>query len=494
MSKVIGFSYLPYLIQYVILFLMGFFVFTLGTLSYEGYMVLNPTILTEIVPREGGTLVVTNDYTSLTDLTVEIQPFTYTRDTTISVSEYDIDQYNLPNNVQPISPLIVLEDEFDIYTSLPVSVTVPISIDSSSEFAMGFYYLEDGTLEAIPIEELTDTSITIKSLSYQPFFISSITRSVLVEASTEGNSITTGFEPGEDDWPFANYGSALEINGHCAGQSLSSMYYYLTQTKNGQEPLYTYADMDTPEFWLDDRDGYRFASVIQHNISFTSQAFISFTDNSSDADYLSYYGFLYAMYVTGNPQFMAIYAHTNGIVYSGHALLAYKAEGGNIYVSDPNFPAAEDRFISYTASSGYGTYSSGDNATNISQQLTISYDTFAFVGLSSFVDFDILEEQYNRFENGTIGQFLMPTLSSTTSLDDQDNLVLDIAIDSTQIIYTIFIDHELYRSNITNQSTMNLEVVIPLSDITGDIGILAEEVIGTNTYYADYETIRYPLE
>jgi hypothetical protein len=480
--------------QYLTLFLAGFFLFILGTISFEGYNVINPTNVIErgVIARSGGTLTVTNNYTTLDGLTIDVPRNAYTRDIELIVKEYDLKSYDLPDTINPISPMIELDDQFTDYTSLPVSITVPIDIDSSTTFAMAFYFLEDGTLEAIPTTQLSNHSITIQSLYYRPFFISSINLIELESYATNGNSITTGFEPGEDDWPFANRGSALEPNGHCAGQSLTSMYYYITQTRNGEESLFTAANNDTPIFWFDDRDGYRYSSVIQNKISFTSPAFLSFTDNTMKSDYLSYHGFLYAMHITGNPQFMAIYAHTNGLVFSGHALLAYKAENGRIYVSDPNFPSVTDRSISYSSTSGYTTYNSGDNAQAIQQFQTIDYDTFSFVGISSFVDFDTLQEQFLRYQNGTIGQFLMPTLDVTYTITGEE-LVLLIEIDSTTIIYTIFINNIVYQTNLINQSVNALEVRIPVEDINGDIGIFAEEVQGSNTFYADYYTIVNPM-
>ncbi|MBK7303284.1 MAG: hypothetical protein IPI90_08535 [Saprospiraceae bacterium] len=36
----------------------------------------------------------------------------------------------------------------------------------------------------------------------------------------------SGFRPGIDDWEYPNQGSYIDLEGHCAGQSLTAMWYY----------------------------------------------------------------------------------------------------------------------------------------------------------------------------------------------------------------------------------------------------------------------------
>jgi len=52
------------------------------------------------------------------------------------------------------------------------------------------------------------------------------------------NDIDTKFQPGEDDWRFTNYGSYIAQAGHCEGQSLTALWYYVTKPDGANVHLY----------------------------------------------------------------------------------------------------------------------------------------------------------------------------------------------------------------------------------------------------------------
>ncbi|MBK8641821.1 MAG: hypothetical protein IPN15_06215 [Saprospiraceae bacterium] len=74
----------------------------------------------------------------------------------------------------------------------------------------------------------------------------------------------SGFRPGIDDWEFPNEGSYIEPEGHCAGQSLTAMWYYhVHKLSLNEHPLYDrFSTLPSP-IWQDNVKGYRFSSVIQ---------------------------------------------------------------------------------------------------------------------------------------------------------------------------------------------------------------------------------------
>ena len=52
-------------------------------------------------------------------------------------------------------------------------------------------------------------------------------------------TVDSGFRPGVDDWQFTNYGSYVAPTGHCEGQSVSAIWYYVNQRLGGgASPLY----------------------------------------------------------------------------------------------------------------------------------------------------------------------------------------------------------------------------------------------------------------
>jgi hypothetical protein len=74
-----------------------------------------------------------------------------------------------------------------------------------------------------------------------------------------------------------DYCSFIAPEGHCAGQSVSAMWYYSKQPDGKDLTLYGRYDNNgdkpaTPAFQLDDSLGYRLASMVQTDMDWSSWA------------------------------------------------------------------------------------------------------------------------------------------------------------------------------------------------------------------------------
>jgi hypothetical protein len=163
--------------------------------------------------------------------------------------------------VQPLTGLIGIHG-LETLSKDPIEVRVNVSVPKD-HFAMGFIFDRDtGRFEGMPLKELADDHITVLSRHFCEFLILEIPIAELPE------EVDSGFRPGIDDWEFTNRGSYVKPKGHCAGQTISAMYYYVKQRQNGNAPpLYGLwdnpgNDWATPTIETDNQRGSRGQAVI----------------------------------------------------------------------------------------------------------------------------------------------------------------------------------------------------------------------------------------
>lgn len=388
------------------------------------------TVAETSIGTDGGSISV--DDPELEGFEMSIPEGAYDEEVDFKISVAEIKSHEHGDAFQPITPLITIENDRK-KADKPLALSIPITIDSETEFAMAFYMdIETGKLEAIPSVDLKNDGIDILTTHFSSVVVSKITVEELERAYlSSGTSVDSGFVPGTDDWSFVNYGSVIAPYGHCAGQAITMGWYYTEQkVALGEESLFTRFDNNdleaTPDFWEDDSLGYRFASVIQATIDWEAESFHEFLDYSSTYnDAKIKQSFAYAMLMTGEPQFMGIYEKDmDGNRTSGHAILAYKVTQHRIYVADPNYPGQDDRFVEIDGNH-FKDYSSGANAEDISTHGAIAYNDFVFIGTWALVDRDTIEDRYEEVEDQTIGTDLMPTLTleylSVYNADDIDD-------------------------------------------------------------------------
>ena len=361
------------------------------------------SVASERIPAAGGTLAVDEPDSPIDGLTISVPEGAYEGRRNFKISVRPIEEHKLGPYFNPATPLIHVDNGGD-FAGDPITVRIPVQV-SADEFAMAFYYdPRTGELEGLPLVELSEDHVTVVTSHFSDMLVSIIPGELL-----EDVSVVTGFAPGIDDWQFVNDGSAIAPGGHCAGQAISAMWYYYEQKLGAGEPAlygrYDNNDYDyrTTEFQWDDSWGYRLASVVQADLvdwDHLSRAFFKRLGQTSDR--LTWNALAYAMLLTGEPQYAAIYSNRGG-----HAIVAYKIEDGKIYVADPNYPGANNRFLHYE-NGAFRPYYSGPNATAIEEEGETAYTVIRYMAKSAMVNWDGVGAAYEKMLEGEVGDGIFP--------------------------------------------------------------------------------------
>ena len=339
---------------------------------------------------------------------------------TLQVTAQPINASTFGELVTPISPLYTVSGAEGMAPQA-VTLKIPATIPDDS-FAMGFFYDGSGHLEGMPLLAEDGTSVTMATQHFSSVFASLVKKALLPK------QIDSGFRPGKDDWQFTNRGSYVAPNGHCVGQVLTEAWYYIERQQKGTgSPLYGIFDNNggqpTQSLWEDDSNGYRLASVAQHQYLAVAGAspldkyFRSWRGLGFDA--LQYDALRYAIAVTGEPQLMSI---SDAQDANGHAILAYRVAPSAIFVADPNYPAGL-KFIPFDTQSGkFGTFLSGENWNEIANGNARTYTNFVYKAKTAAVDWSALAADWAAFDAGTIGNGVFPSydLEALAGKDLQD--------------------------------------------------------------------------
>lgn len=363
--------------------------------------------------------------TPVDGIEIAIPTNSYTSNPALKISYAEIKSHQFGANFNPISPIISISCDGG-YSATPMQVTIPIKLPEG-HFAMGYFLDETtGKLEGLPVLKLSPTSITVCTrhfmsaarlkaadanqkeakaglTAFANMIISSISESTLKSQTI----INSGFAIGSDDWEFVNNGSYLSSGGHCAGQSITSMWYYYEKKLNGEANLFHRFDLlnqkSNPNFmWQDNPMGYRFASTIQEDFDFSG--WITKLTLEAYLPGLVFKSFATAILVTGEPQFVLI---NNSAGKGGHAMIVSKVNfnEGKLYVADPNYPnnyttagVESIRTIDYVGGI-LKPYETGLVAGGNS----ITMDQIGYFGKTAFIEWTKIGKRYNELVNNTIG-------------------------------------------------------------------------------------------
>jgi hypothetical protein len=382
---------------------------------------------TSISPS-GGNITVKQADSLINGLELSVPSGAYKDKRDFKISCAPIEKHSFGEDFNPITPLITVENG-GLYSAEDIMVTVPVSIPQD-KFAMGFIY-NDKTkiLEGMPVMAESSSSITVSTRHFSSFVISVIDKFKLKK------DIDTSFRPGIDDWHFVNYGSYIAPKGHCAGQSISAMWYYYNQPNGKDLTLYGRYDNNgkdpaTPKLWWDDSYGYRLASIVQSDLDWDSWASQFFTNQRGVNDELAWDCFAYSMQFLKQPQYVTL-----GAGEKGHAIICYRIKDGNLYVADPNYPGNTERRIEYV-NNKFKPYESGANKKDIEDGKSISYTKIGYVAQSSRVDWQKMQQRWGEFKNGTIGNDKFPAYKIMTK-DEKGQLqeIQDGYVSSKKYIY-----------------------------------------------------------
>lgn len=353
-------------------------------------------------------------------MSVQIPSGAFSQTRELKITSAPITAHKLGSFFHPISPLISIRNGGG-YADEVLRVKIPIVLPKG-QFAMGFLYNEKtGKVEGLPVIALDSTSIVVATRHFATSDVSGISSAArsrgtgVQDAASVGNiviasideatllgltSIETGYRPGTDDWEFTNYGSYLAPGGHCAGQSITAMYYYY-EKKKSEGALYRRYDrvqQSKEVLWQDNRRGFRFASVIQEDLRWDGWLFdkLLTIEQTPAYHHLSWKAFALSMLVTGEPQFVGLTSTTGG----GHAIVAYRMDlaQGKLYVADPNEPGQE-QVIEYV-NQQFRPYMTRQNANEPDAK---PYPGVGYYAKTSMIDWDKVAARWDEFRSGSIG-------------------------------------------------------------------------------------------
>ncbi|MBN1447595.1 MAG: IPT/TIG domain-containing protein [Bacteroidetes bacterium] len=386
------------------------------------------------IPPQGGMLTVSTPGTPVTGLQITVPAQSYPEERSFTVSYADILNHGFDEKVTVLSPLITFSNGGG-YADSAMLIRIPIRLPAG-QYAMAFFYDRDThSLEGIPIVALTDDAVYVatrhlasdhlgfaKAQSSMRTLRAWIDVLVLgIETEELTGKISTGFTPGVDDWEFINWGSYLTPGGHCTGQSLTAIWYYVNKKLRGAQDLYNQMDkVHADSMWMDNTRGYRFASVVWKGLKWEDRKnwlygyFQQIGLTKFSVDSLHYLAFAFSMRTTGKPQLTEIWRLDGG--WKGHAMIVYETDGGTLRIADPNYPGKK-RETRLNNNGSFIPYSSGDNAGNVGK----IYPLIQYIANSAIASSGALLERWKQTFDGSIGTVPPDVFPATTLFHVREN-------------------------------------------------------------------------
>ncbi len=376
-------------------------------------------LTTQTISPSGGVIAIPNGPT----LTISAEA--YTQPTTFKITTTAITAHKLGPLFHPASPLISIDNGHG-YANDPITVKIPIKL-AKNEFALGFFYdRKTSRLEGLPLVAEDAQSITVLTRHFSDIVISKAKKEEVIKALP----VDSGYLPGADDWQFTNYGSWLAPGGHCAGQSITSLWYYVEKKKAaGERPLYGRYDnndygMGTIDLQNDDSWGYRFSSVVQSELDWNSLSRRIVRKFNGFNSGLTWLAFAYAIHLTGEPQYIEIWGQSTDkagkTTEAGHAMVVYKADATGLYIADPNYHGNANRKITLAAGQ-LQPYNSGANKAEIDKGNGISFPTLPYIGKTAIADWPNVATRYAEIATAKIGNDKFPKWKVSYLVQDGPN-------------------------------------------------------------------------
>jgi hypothetical protein len=460
------------------------------------YLQLGPEehVLSQTAPPEGGVIRVEQPGSPIDGLTVSVPPGAYAESVTFDIAYQPIESHDYDDTFDPVTPLIGIENGGTTAAAY-LTVGIPVQLPDGY-FPLAFTY-DSGTgeLEGIPLLSVENglVQLPMRHFSY-------VTVSMIKENLLQGE-ITTGFSPIRDIWTFPNEGSVAEPGGHCAGQSLSALYYFDVLREG---PLATRYDGynnplgSTPELWEDDRLGIRLSSSAQRLLTVGGDRtgpdaawWLQAQWNDPRITYLTFAG---VMLVTERPQLVYLNSPT-----TGHAMIAYGAAGGDrIYIADPNYPG-EERALTYDPNEGkFDAYLTGTRRGGEA----ISFDQVHFLRKRDAVQWESLGNLWQSFTAGNVGDNIFPAYTiwaeDPAAPPGQRFPLVDGVMTDAESLKLTFEPQGfegkvvLYRENGEAYDAIEegSSAAVELKDGTTTLGFLVEAKYGGEFRWVDFRWIR----
>jgi hypothetical protein len=377
-------------------------------------------VVSQSISSTGGVVAVSKAGDVLDGLSITVPANAFAGTRMFTIREAAIQSHTFGDDFHPITPVIRVENGGGYVDSI-MTMRIPVAI-ANGDFAMAFAYDATlGTLEGLPLFDEDATGITIGTrhfsqqtgnggspvhvratgANYMDIIVSTVSEVRLLNAGT----ISTGFKAGIDDWEFGNEGTFLSPDGHCAGMSITMMWYYLEHGRLGQKHLNGLFS-PVPNMDYDNALGERFASTIQCDLDWDNKWRSLFLFMERFAPSLQWKAFAASMLVTREPQYVGLH-HSNAD--GGHAIVATSVAygSGTLGVVDPNFHGQEHEIT--WGGTGFSPYVSGDKVTKIG---TV-YDQIGYLAKSALIDWNTVGTRWAQVRDSTIGNDKFPVVSFT---------------------------------------------------------------------------------
>lgn len=423
------------------------------------------------VGAEGADISLPTAGTPLDGMMISIPSGAYPEGVHLEISSAPVASVNLPAGLTIITPILQV-DTGGIEPSDYIEISLPLQL-IEGEFAMLFAYdPASGALDPLPLLEEDNTHLVAITDHFTYILGVKVNK-----AELDALNFQTGFRQGKNNWQFTNRGSFIAAGGHCAGQSFTAMDFFLRNPGQQLFGLYDGADSQfgkTPALDVDDRVGYRLASVAQKTMNWDNQSEkMWFRVQDTNNDWLTYYSFALALKASGEPQFVFIFSAQGG----GHAMIVYGKYADHFYISDPNYPKANaNRSIIFNRSTGwFQPYMSGPNADSLGKP----YQRIYYMNKYGYFSGAKLTSMWTALADGTIGNGLFPVYTLAWSdLPASPDLAESITKYNTYVtgtdIYlylestTATVAMDIYRANGTKLPVSNdLERQVTISNPSG---------------------------
>jgi|GEM_PF-6057973 len=368
------------------------------------------------IGASGGKASINDSASPLNGFEINVPAGAFSGTTNVKVRYANIISHTLGTDIKPISPLISVDTEGKP-ASGGLSIFVPIASPTSGFPIVMFYDASTGELEVLPITSVSANGVTVftEDPSGVNFAASHVRQSVKGSIRTSWLPVSTGifaadfalglvpndldteFRPGVHTWKNVNYGSIVAPGGHCAGQTISSMWCFNRKIKPN---VYGKWDRNqTNTISRDDADAIRLASMVQiKDIDWAGREKAVYGWAEAVSDETTFKLFQAAIYLTKKPQYIAARKAGGG----GHALVVYRIEGNRMYLADPNYPT-ETRYIELVN----GSFTSLSTRLNAEDDDN-SFNQFRYFGMTALIKESALEQRWNEFKAGTVGQDFFP--------------------------------------------------------------------------------------
>ncbi|HUT26909.1 MAG TPA: hypothetical protein VMW85_02535 [Methanomassiliicoccales archaeon] len=423
----------------------------------------------------------------------------------------------LPDTGKIVSRMISIEtdgtSDWDVFRMFDKVLTVTLPYDDSlvtDEEGVRFYQYDAENQKLEPTgflwQDMIANTITFNSATFSKFVAVELAMSIF-EDMNSSFAVDTGFRPNNDGWFIPNYGSYLENGGLCLGMvSYAKWYYTYHNTGDGLYDQYRQGDQGE---WRDDSTAIELATRVQMGVqgiwgSLTAE---ERTNTSAKETGLS---IIHGMLVSGEPQLVGLktrYASGNWGA-GGHAILAYKYEGGRFYMYDPNNPGSNvnsaQQQMPFTYGAGFtDIFKSGLNAAN-----PLQFNVFYHASAKVFSPLNAYTGLYESAQVDFNGNSVFPEIELTdedsdtygyTPIDTDDDGIRDTSETKCWITGTIsggqravnttlvFVGDQKFETAVTDGV---FQIEVPLKQGDNDVVILATDG-NTFTNWAGYyrETI-----